>query len=398
MDRLSAWLAVERYASTMVPQVLAVARGLSAWMDDQGVALGGLSVGVLDAFVDRYGPGVPGHVIVGMRLPALRRFLVEDGCLAGRVVGKRARRPVGSAVPPISEAAGRELDAWACWQREARGIGEHCIGHRRRWVAGLVDSLPPVGEGLDWGACGPVTLNAFIARRSAGLSPASCAAVVDATRSLMRWAWAAGRVEQDLTGGILRPRGTRATLPRGLSPEQVEALLAACSVETVVGVRDRAVVTTLWRLGLRAGEAAQLSLDDIDWAAGRLTVGGKGQRRLTLPIPVDVGASLVRWLHLRPTGGTDRAMFVRLRPPVHALTSAGISDIVKHRAEAAGLGVVHAHRLRHTAAMNVIAAGGTLVEAQELLGHQNADSTRVYARTDLDSLRTLTVPFGQVPR
>lgn len=107
MDRLSAWLAVERYASTMVPQVLAVARGLSAWMDDQGVALGGLSVGVLDAFVDRYGPGVPGHVIVGMRLPALRRFLVEDGCLAGRVVGKRARRPVGSAVPPISEAAGR---------------------------------------------------------------------------------------------------------------------------------------------------------------------------------------------------------------------------------------------------------------------------------------------------
>ena len=67
-------------------------------------------------------------------------------------------------------------------------------------------------------------------------------------------------------------------------------------------------------------------------------------------------------------------------------------------AEAAGLGVVHAHRLRHTAAMNVISTGGTLVEAQELLGHQNAASTRVYARTDLESLRALIVPFGRVPR
>lgn len=82
---------------------------------------------------------------------------------------------------------------------------------------------------------------------------------------------------------------------------------------------------------------------------------------------------------------------------VGALTSAGISGIVKHRAEAAGLGVVHAHRLRHTAAMNVLAAGGSQVEAQELLGHLSASSTRVYARTDLASLRTLTVPFGRVP-
>ena len=90
-------------------------------------------------------------------------------------------------------------------------------------------------------------------------------------------------------------------------------------------------------------------------------------------------------------------MFVRLRAPIRKLSSAGISDIVVHLAGRAGLGVMHAHRLRHTAAMNVIAAGGTLVEAQELLGHSRADSTRVYARTDLASLRTLAVPFGQVP-
>src|SRR5699024_692171 len=128
-----------------------------------------------------------------------------------------------------------------------------------------------------------------------------------------------------------------------------------------------------------------------------LTVIGKGQRRLTLPIPHDVGEILVSWLRVRPTA-TDRAVFVRMRTPIQALTSAGISDIIKHRGETADLGVVHAHRLRHTAAMNVIAHGGNLTEAQELLGHQNSAITSVYARVDLDSLRTLATPFGTVPQ
>jgi site-specific recombinase XerD len=100
---------------------------------------------------------------------------------------------------------------------------------------------------------------------------------------------------------------------------------------------------------------------------------------------------------MRPTDAEDRAVFVRLRAPIGALTSAGVSDIVAHAATRAGLEPMHAHRLRHTAAMNVIAAGGSLIEAQELLGHARADSTRIYARTDLASLRTLVMPFGKVP-
>ncbi|GAB7146163.1 tyrosine-type recombinase/integrase [Mycobacterium riyadhense] len=207
-----------------------------------------------------------------------------------------------------------------------------------------------------------------------------------------------GRVERDLTGGILRARASRVTMPRGLSLIQVEQLLAACNPRTVVTVRDRAVITVMRRLGLRAGETAGLLLDDLGWAAGRLSVVAKNQRRLTLPLPVDAGQALIAWLRVRPNDSVDRALFVRLRPPIRRLTSAGISDILKHRAEAAGLGGVHAHRLRHTAAMSVIATGGALVEAQELLGHRSVASTRVYARTDLASLRTLNVAFGQVPR
>lgn len=253
MEQLAVWLAAERYSVTMVPQVLAVARGLSAWLEDHDVSLAALNFGVLESFQAEYALGVPGHGIVAMRVPAVRRFLVEEGHLpAEQLVRKRVRGPSARPAPSLGSAAVGELDAWGCWQREARGISPGCIRHRRDWVGALVDSLPATGEVIDWGACDVAVVNAFIVERAAGLAPASRAAIVDATRSLLRWALATGRIEHDLTGGILRARSTRATLPRGLTRGQVDALLSACDLDTTVGVRDRAVLTTLWRLGLRA--------------------------------------------------------------------------------------------------------------------------------------------------
>jgi len=399
LDELSAWLIAEGYAPTMVPQVLGVTRGLSAWMDDHDICLADIDSDVLERFQSHYGPGVPGHVIVKMRIPVLRRFLIESGHLPDSVLPrKRPRPPDGKRKAQSGEVVERELAAWAQWQRETRGISEGCIRYRRMWATELLDSLPLTGSGIDWAACDGSTLNAYAARRSAGYSPASGTAIIDSIRSLMRWALATGRVDRDVTPAILARRTTRATLPKGLTADQVRSLLGACDSQTISGVRDAAVIQLLWRLGLRAGECAGLNLDDIDWAQGQLSVVGKGQRRLTVPMPRDVGESLVAWLRKRPAHAGDRAVFVRLRRPIRALSSAGISTIVKHRGHFAGLGVIHAHRLRHTAAMNVIAAGGSLIEAQELLGHQNTATTSVYARADLASLRELIVPFGQVPR
>ena len=151
------------------------------------------------------------------------------------------------------------------------------------------------------------------------------------------------------------------------------------------------------RLGLRASEIAGLTLDDIDWAGGRLSVVGKSARRLTLPLPADAGTALVDCLRVRPARGTDRAVFLRARPPWGRLSRQGTSGIVARLAARAGLGTIHAHRLRHTVATQVVAAGGSLVEARELLGHSHTDVTASYARTDLASLRVLTLPWGRLP-
>lgn len=379
------WLTEQRYSLRTIPQVVNVALWLSGWMDDHGVALDAVDGGVLDQFRAGFVPGTPGRATVLGRLPVVRRYLLDPD---SRLLRTGAPNDVGPA--------GRDLDAWALWQREQGGISEAVIRHRRHWVRGFVAALVN-DEAVGWDEVDVGAVNAYIAERGKGYAPASCSLLVSAMRSLLRWALVTGRISRDLSRGVLRTRATRTTLPRGLTPAQLDALLAAVDSATRVGVRDRAVLATLARLGLRAGEAAGLMLEDIDWAAGRLSVVGKGQRRLTLPMPADVGQALVAWLQVRPTDAGDRAVFVRLRAPIGKLTSAGISDIVAHAAARAGLEPMHAHRLRHTAAMNVIAAGGTLLEAQELLGHARADSTRIYARTDLASLRTLVVPFGQVP-
>lgn len=104
-----------------------------------------------------------------------------------------------------------------------------------------------------------------------------------------------------------------------------------------------------------------------------------------------------RWWITCAMAGTDRAVFLRSRPPLNRLTRQGISDIVARLAARAGLGIIHAHRLRHTVATRVVAAGGSLTEARELLGHSRADVTASYARTDLDSLRALMLPWGRMP-
>jgi site-specific recombinase XerD len=399
LDELTAWVAYEGYSRTTTPQILGVARAFSAWMDDHDVSITDLSTNTMDAFSAHYAPGTPGHTIVSQRLPALRRFLTETGVLPiPDQHGKRPRPPDGKHTAQPSTQVSHELEEWADWQRRTRSISSGCIRYRRMWVAELVTELSTTTSGIDWSSCSPAMLNAFVARRSNGYAPASRTAIVDSVRSLLRWALATGRIDQDLAPAVLQARTTRTTLPRGLTAAEVLSLLDSCDQNTTTGSRDAAVIRILWRLGIRAGECARLHLDDISWQAGTLTVLGKGQRRLVLPIPHDVGDCLVSWLRVRPTAATDRAVFVRMRTPIQALTSSGISDIVNHRGETAGLGRVHAHRLRHTAAMNVIAKGGSLTEAQELLGHQNSAVTSVYARVDLDSLRALATPFGTVPQ
>ncbi len=182
-------------------------------------------------------------------------------------------------------------------------------------------------------------------------------------------------------------------LPQPLTPAQVQALVGACDPSQPVGRRDLAVIACLLRLGLRCGEVAALRLDDLDWTSGTLTVHGKGNRVDQLPVPVDVGQALVDYLrHGRPTS-SERVVFLTAVAPVTALAPDSVSCIVGRAARRAGLGTVHAHRLRHTAATDTLNAGATLEQVAHLLRHASPTTTAVYAKSDLSRLAGLARPW-----
>ncbi|MFN0282940.1 MAG: tyrosine-type recombinase/integrase [Kineosporiaceae bacterium] len=384
LGECSGWLAEQGYSPRSAAGIVNLLERLSLWMQAVGAGSADIDEKLLDRFVAAERSREFVCVTVKSSMNTMRRFLIDAGYLGVAAVG------AGPVTPARAAAA-----QWRSWMRHQRGLTEKTIAARCHYAAGLLDVIT-TDESVEWSRLDAPIVNAFVAERGRPYGVVSRAHIVDAVRCLLRWAVSTGRLDRDLTAGILKPAGTRRGLPRGVGAEQVAALLAVCDEATAIGARDRAVVMILVRLGLRAGEVARLNLDDLDWANGRLKVTGKG-REHTLPIPVDVGQALAAWLRLRPAA-LDRAVFVRMKAPRRMMATSAISGIVTRLSGAAGIDPVYAHRLRHTAAMDVLAAGGTLAEAKELLGHVYTVTTMAYAKVDLASLRELVVPFGQVPR
>jgi integrase/recombinase XerD len=183
-------------------------------------------------------------------------------------------------------------------------------------------------------------------------------------------------------------------LPRGLDRDQVRALLGSCDTGTASGRRDLAILLLLARLGMRRCEVARLRLEDVDWCAGELRVHGKGPRVERLPLPADVGEALAGYLRDgRPVDAGTRAVFMRVRAPRAAMTPPGITQVVVSAGKRAGLGEVTPHRLRHTAASELLRRGAPLVEIGQLLRHRTELTTTIYAKVDRDRLRELALPW-----
>ena len=184
-----------------------------------------------------------------------------------------------------------------------------------------------------------------------------------------------------------------ARLPRHLSAEDVERVIAAVPALPRTGRRNRAMVLVLARLGLRACEAVAIRLEDIDWRAGELVVRGKGERRDRMPIPPDVGEAIVDYLRHERLG-SSRALFVLSRAPYRPFKDAQICNWVLQAAfAAAGLALrsrhVGSHVLRHSLATELLRRGASLDEVGDVLRHRSRSSTMIYAKVDLDGLRAV---------
>ncbi|MGX9948303.1 tyrosine-type recombinase/integrase [Bradyrhizobium denitrificans] len=187
-------------------------------------------------------------------------------------------------------------------------------------------------------------------------------------------------------------------LPRYLSPDEVEAVVASVRINPRRGARDYAMLLLMARLGLRAPEVIAIQLDDIDWRAGELLVRGKGQRHDRLPIPSDVGEAISRYLQNERTSATTRTLFVTHRAPNRPFKDSQIiNDILKEAFAATGVKppspYVGSHVLRHSLATNMVRAGASLEEVGDLLRHRSRATTMIYAKLDIDGLRSVAQPW-----
>jgi integrase/recombinase XerD len=240
-------------------------------------------------------------------------------------------------------------------------------------------------------------VSAFVLAEASRRRGSSIGSVATAPRSLLGFLHVEGLLERSLTGAVPCVGAWRgAALPRPLAAGELRRLLASCDRRTRLGRRDFAILLLMGRMGLRCGEVAGLALEDVHWRAGELVIYGKGRRDERLPLPVDVGDALVGYLRRgRPADALDRSLFVRALAPHRAMGSGAISKVVATAAQRAGLGLVRAHRLRHTAATELLRAGATLPEVGQVLRHRRLVSTTIYAKVDERSLRQLARPWPE---
>lgn len=345
----------------------------------------------------------------------LQRRGLGPGDLQGEVIGafaaeRRARgsnlyseqavapflsylRGLGVLPEPVVVAPGSPVEVLLAGFAAALEVSPPVVVAYQRYVRPFLTWLADRDGQVDLVGLDARAVAGFLAADLPGGSAKRAQMTACALRCFLRYAHDAGLVAADLSAAVPAVPSRRAGLPRALTGEQVALLLGACDRSTPVGLRDYAVIVCLARLGLRAGEVGGLGLSAIDWPAGVVTVHGKGGRIDQLPLPVDVGAAIVAYLrHGRPRT-SSLTVFVRSCAPFTPLGASSVSCIVGRAAARAGLGTVHAHRLRHTAATATLNAGASLAEVSLLLRHASPATTTVYAKADLGRLTRIARPW-----
>ena len=239
----------------------------------------------------------------------------------------------------------------------------------------------------------PQDAHHFILRHAGKVSRRRAQLLVTALRSFFRFLYQRGEIASDLADALPSVANWRLShLPKSLKPDEVERLLAHCDRQSTTGRRDYAILLFLARLGLRAGEVVAMTLEDLDWETGVLTVHGKGNREEQLPLPEDVGDAVVAYLRFARPSCRSRRVFIRLHAPHEGFHgSAAIYDVVQRALSRAGLDpdFKGAHLLRHSLATHMLNSGASLEEIGEILRHRNLETTQIYAKVNMDALRAL---------
>lgn len=379
-------LSAKNYKPATVENYRYLLRRFGQLLEDEGVAPSGLTT-ELAVELGRRLPTTPKSQI---KVPNLARLFVEHLI----EIGVATRPPLTAAQAERQKLLGN-LELYLLRQRglSPRSV-KHVLGFAVRFLAHRF------GEGgLDLPALSARDVVAFMEHVIARKTPYRDKTLSTHLRGFFQYLFAQGLTTTNLALCVPRvhkPWGSR--LPRYLSPDEVEAVLASVATNPRRGARDFAMLLLMSRLGMRAPEVMAVQLDDIDWRASEILVRGKGQRHDRLPIPPDVGEAISRYLREERTSTTTRTLFVSHRAPNRPFKDSQIINSILREAFAA-TGVkpptpyVGSHVLRHSLATNLVRSGASLEEIGDLLRHRSRATTMIYAKLDTDGLRSIAQPW-----
>ena len=390
IDGFAGALEQQGYAPASAVRYVRAAAHLGTFVQRRGGALSDIDASTLEVFGRHLvrcrcpqwkAAKIGHHARFGVKV--FHRYLVEHGICP--------QRPLTGS--PSDEPA--LVRAFRDWFRRHRGVTEPTL---RLYARGATELLHALGDDpSQWTA---QAVRAFLLDRARRCGAETTQKRITSLRAFLRYLSFCGVTSTDLALAIPAIAHWRlATLPRGLSTNEVDRLIATCDDCTPLRRRERAIVLLLLRLGLRAGDVAQLRFSDIDWTSGTLQVMGKGRYQVRLPLPQDVGDALLRYVECRPrVDPTDRVFLRGIAPCRSFLSGDAISSVVKRALRRAGIEapVPGAHLLRHTAATEMLRHGVPLDQIGLVLRHRSIDMSAYYAKVDVALLQQIAQPWPGV--
>ncbi len=383
------YLAERRYAAHTTSSYIGAITHFGRWTCIRHLPLSRIDEVTVDVFLDDHLPscactGLTCHERTDHRaaLGHLMRVLREQGAIEAPAVSTR----------PVDE----ELRRYDSHMDHVRGLAPTTRSMALRTVGRLLTERFD-GNDIDIAAIKPEHVRRFFAEQASLHSkPSGAGSIVGALRGYFRYRASLGDSVHGLIGALAYPANwALSTLPKKLTDEEVAQLVSSLSKPCRAKHRACAIVRCALDLGLRSCEVARLSLDDIDWQAGTITLRHtKGRRVDVLPLPVTTGEALARYVELERPKTSNRAVFVRNVAPRDAPIGPDLIRITVRQAYArAGLPYTRSHLLRHTMANRLLASGSSLKEVADVLRHRSLNTSMIYAKLDSRSLAQVALPW-----
>ena len=384
---------VELYAARLVDVGLArhgtwrclnVVGNLLSWMASRRARLSDLDERMVERYLRHQGAK---HAIQLDDRAALKRWLLT----------LRTAGTIAPAEAPINTPQEQIFAEFGAYLRSERGLTAKTIAHHLPAIRRFLFEVCPAGAS-DLDKIKQDEVIRYVECHALDLGPTSAKMMCWSLRAFLRYLHHTGLNPHALAGCVPSIRRWKlVSLPTYLSAAQVQQVLDGCDRASAIGRRDFAILMMLSKLGLRADEVATLTLDDIDWRGGEMLVRAKGRQRAGMPIASDVGAAVVAYLRDGRPKSSCRQLFLRsLAPHTGFASASAITMIAKTALERAGIrGYAHqgAHIFRHSLATELLRSSATLAEIGHLLRHKSHDTTRIYAKVDIEVLRTLGLPW-----